>query len=86
MFSTQLIFGVIVNVLTSLAPRIPDKNSLPLERHTKEYYLVGCIIMFYYLSFFIIIFSPGNKFINIGVCFALHFLINPLIAIAKKSE
>jgi len=81
MLNIQLIIGVIVNILTSLSPRIPDKNSVPREHLFKKYYLVGYIVGLYYLSFLIIIFSPGNKLINIGICLVLHFLINPLISL-----
>lgn len=71
-----MIAGILFNVITSLAPRIPEKSASP-----KKYYLVGFIVAFHYLSFLFIAFAPGNKLINVGICLALHFLVNPLIKI-----
>jgi hypothetical protein len=84
MFSIQLIIGVLFNILTSLSPFIPKKSNIPKEHLFKRYYLVWFIVLLHYLSFLFIIFSPGNIFINIGICILLHVLINPLIRIKSK--
>lgn len=79
MLNTQLMIGIIINILTGFAPSIPDKNSINPKDLFKKYYLVSFFVTLYYISFLIIIFSPGNKFINTGICLLLHVLINPLI-------
>lgn len=77
MISTQLILGVVVNVLTSFAPRIPTQESARRN-------LIALIVGLYYISLFVIAFSPGNTFINIGIAVALHFVVNPLVAILRE--
>jgi hypothetical protein len=83
MINLQLIIGIIFNMLTSLAPRIPSRSTIAPEHLFKKYYIVGLIVSLYYLSFLIILFSPGNKFINLGICLLLHLVINPLIGVIR---
>lgn len=77
MFNTQLIIGLIVNILTSLAPRIPAQGN----EHRN---LIGFIVGVYYISFLTIVLSPGNKFVNLCIALALHFIVNPLIAVIRE--
>jgi hypothetical protein len=84
MSNIPLIVGVTINILTSLAPRIPKKSSILPELLFKKYYLAGSIVGLYYLSFLIIIFSHGNIFAKVGICIALHFLINPILSLLIK--
>lgn len=86
MLNTQLIIGIIINLLTNLSPSIPDKNSIIPKYRFKKYYLIGFLVGMYYVSFLIIIFSSGNTFINIGICLLLHFLINPALLEWKREE
>jgi hypothetical protein len=79
MFSLTLIIGIVLNIATSFAPPIPAKGNA--DRN-----LISFVVGLYYISLLIIIFSPGNRLINIGIAAGLHFALNPLLAVLKEKH
>ncbi|OYV63592.1 MAG: hypothetical protein B7X03_01070 [Parcubacteria group bacterium 21-58-10] len=68
---------MVMNVLTSLAPRIPTQEGARRN-------LIALIVGLYYISLLVIVFSPGNMFVNVGIAVVLHFIVNPLVAILRE--
>lgn len=76
----QLILGITVNTLLfGYIAFFNEKTGIILPK-TKFYVVLDFVIMAcYFLSFLIIMLSPGNLIINIIICLSLQFLINHIV-------
>jgi len=80
--STQIIIGLIVNTLCFGWMAFTNRENGILKINPKNKYLVildAILTAFYFLSFLIIIFSPGNILINIVISLLMQVFFNHLI-------
>jgi hypothetical protein len=80
--SAQIIIGLAVNTLCFGWMGFTNKETGILKIAPNNKYLVildAILTTFYFLSFLVIIFSPGNMLINIGISLLMQIFINHLI-------
>lgn len=78
--STQLIVGIIINMVAfGIMGFHKDKLGIKIPRFLHNEILQIFITIIYFLSFAVILFSPGNLILKIVICLLMQFLINHII-------
>lgn len=81
--STQIIIGLLINTLSFAYMGFTNEKTgirviLPRIILNKVVDFIITVVL-YPLSFLIILFSPGNLFVKIGICLFMHFFVNHIV-------